>query len=167
MLRITGIVQFGLFFLELLQCREIFILYITCIEYVIYARRVYIAILHQSRTINIHLQHRIVYIIVIYVFCTLLKHTNTNRLTPLYSEIYYKKKNYLKVRTVVFKYITPPIVKVKYIGILVYLVYYVFNISTFLYSELFVIYYLYNLAYPLSYSFTGFISPASYTLILT
>ena len=31
-----------------------------------------------------------------------------NRLTPLYSKIYYKKENYLKVRTVVFKYITPP-----------------------------------------------------------
>ena len=31
-----------------------------------------------------------------------------NRLTPLYSKIYYKEENYLKVRTVVFKYITPP-----------------------------------------------------------
>ena len=31
-----------------------------------------------------------------------------NRLTPLYSKIYYKEKNYLKVRTAVFKYITPP-----------------------------------------------------------
>ena len=30
-----------------------------------------------------------------------------NRLTPLYSEIYYKEENYLKVKTVVFKYITP------------------------------------------------------------
>ena len=30
-----------------------------------------------------------------------------NRLTPLYSEIYYKEENYLKVRTIVFKYITP------------------------------------------------------------
>ena len=39
-----------------------------------------------------------------------------NRLTPLYSKIYYKEKNYLKVRTAVFKYITPPIVKVEYIG---------------------------------------------------
>ena len=41
-----------------------------------------------------------------------------NRLTPLYSEIYYKKKNYLKVITAVFKYITPSIVKVEYISIL-------------------------------------------------
>ena len=31
-----------------------------------------------------------------------------NRLTLLYSKIYYKKENYLKVRTAVFKYITPP-----------------------------------------------------------
>ena len=46
-----------------------------------------------------------------------------NRLTPLYFKIYYKKENYLKVKTVVFKYITPLIVKVKYISILIYLVY--------------------------------------------
>ena len=31
-----------------------------------------------------------------------------NRLTFLYSKIYYKKENYLKVKTMVFKYITPP-----------------------------------------------------------
>ena len=30
------------------------------------------------------------------------------RLTPLYSKIYYKEENYLKVKTAVFKYITPP-----------------------------------------------------------
>ena len=45
-----------------------------------------------------------------------------NRLTPLYSKIYYKEENYLKVRTAVFKYITPSIVKVKYIGMSVHLV---------------------------------------------
>ena len=43
-----------------------------------------------------------------------------NRLTPFYSKIYYKKENYLKVKTAVFKYIALPIVKVKYISILVY-----------------------------------------------
>ena len=43
-----------------------------------------------------------------------------NRLTPLYSKIHYKEKNHLKVRTTVFKYITPPIVKVEYISILVH-----------------------------------------------
>ena len=42
-----------------------------------------------------------------------------NRLTLLYSKIYYKEENYLKVKTVVFKYITPPIVKVEYVGMLV------------------------------------------------
>ena len=31
-----------------------------------------------------------------------------NRLTPLYFKIYYKEENYLKVKTAVFKYITPP-----------------------------------------------------------
>ena len=31
-----------------------------------------------------------------------------NKLTPLYFKIYYKEENYIKVRTVVFKYITPP-----------------------------------------------------------
>ena len=43
-----------------------------------------------------------------------------NRLTLLYSEIHYKEENYLKVKTVVFKYITPLIVKVEYVGILIY-----------------------------------------------
>ena len=46
-----------------------------------------------------------------------------NRLTPFNSEIYYKEENYLKVKTAVFKYITPPIVKGLvhwYVGILVY-----------------------------------------------
>ena len=59
-----------------------------------------------------------------------------NRLTPLYSKIYYKEENYLKVRTAVFKYITPPIVKVEYISMLVYLVHYIPNIPIFLCSEL-------------------------------
>ena len=39
-----------------------------------------------------------------------------NRLTLFNSEIYYKKESYLKVKTVVFKYTTPSIVK---FGILV------------------------------------------------
>ena len=34
-----------------------------------------------------------------------------NRLTPLYFKFRYKKENYLKVKTTIFKYITPPIVK--------------------------------------------------------
>ena len=71
-----------------------------------------------------------------------------NRLTSLYSKIHYKEKNYLTVRTAVFKYITPPIVKVEYVITLVYLVYYIPNIPMFLYSELLVIYCLYDLATP-------------------
>ena len=31
-----------------------------------------------------------------------------NRLTSVYSKNHYKEENYLKVKTVVFKYITPP-----------------------------------------------------------
>ena len=54
-----------------------------------------------------------------------------NRLTPLYSKIYYKEENYLKVKITVFKYITPPIVKVEYVGILVY-----WYIPIFLYSHI-------------------------------
>ena len=43
-----------------------------------------------------------------------------NRLTPLYSKIYYKEENYLKVKTTVFKYINSSIIKVEYVGMLVY-----------------------------------------------
>ena len=44
-----------------------------------------------------------------------------NRLTSVYSKNYYKEENYLKVKTVVFKYITPPYsngLVPQYIGIL-------------------------------------------------
>ena len=46
-----------------------------------------------------------------------------NRLTLFNSEIHYKEENYLKVKTAVFKYTTPLLVKGSvywYIGILVY-----------------------------------------------
>ena len=46
-----------------------------------------------------------------------------NGLTPLYFKIYYKEESYLKVRTTVFKYITPPIVKIEYVGMSVHSVY--------------------------------------------
>ena len=59
-----------------------------------------------------------------------------NRLTPLYSKIYYKEENYLEVKTAVFKYITPSVIKVEYIGISVYSVYHISNVPTFLCSEL-------------------------------
>ena len=90
-----------------------------------------------------------------------------NRLTPLYSKIYYKEENYLKVRIVVFKYITPPIVKVEYVGMLVHQ-----YISIFLYSQVLTFrtscyILLMWLNYPLSYSSTGSISSISCILILT
>ena len=61
-----------------------------------------------------------------------------NRLTPLYSIIYYKEENYLNVRTTVFKYITPPIIKVEYVSTLVYkyVTFLYFYIPTFPHSEL-------------------------------
>ena len=43
-----------------------------------------------------------------------------NRLTSFNFKIYYKEENYLKIKTVLFKYITPLIVKVQYVSILVY-----------------------------------------------
>ena len=90
-----------------------------------------------------------------------------NRLTLLYSKIYYKEENYLKVKTAVFKYITPPYSKgwvCWYINILVY--------STFLYSYVFIFLNSYHilpmwLGYPLSYDSTGSISSVSCVLILT
>ena len=49
-----------------------------------------------------------------------------NRLTPVYSKNHYKEENYLKVKTVVFKYITPSysngLVR-QYVNILVFWVY--------------------------------------------
>ena len=45
-----------------------------------------------------------------------------NRLTLLYSKIYYKEENYLKVKTAVFKYTNSSIVKVEYISTSVRLV---------------------------------------------
>ena len=54
-----------------------------------------------------------------------------NRLTPFNFKIYYKKKNYLKVKTAVFKYITPSIVKGPVYWYISILIYYIF---IFLYS---------------------------------
>ena len=90
-----------------------------------------------------------------------------NRLTLLYSKIYYKEENYLKVKTAVFKYITPPYSKgwvCWYVSILVYS-----YIPTFPYSHILNSCYilLMWLSYPLSYSSIGSISPAFCILILT
>ena len=59
-----------------------------------------------------------------------------NRLTPLYFKIYYKKENYLKVKTVVFKYITPLYSKGWVCSALVYQYIRCSEYITFPYSEL-------------------------------
>ena len=61
-----------------------------------------------------------------------------NRLTLLYSKIYYKEENYLKVRTAVFKYITPPYSKGWVYGALVYQYIRCFKYITFPHSELYI-----------------------------
>ena len=66
-----------------------------------------------------------------------------NRLTPLYSKIYYKEENYLKVKTVVFKYITPP--HSKGLSMLVYSMFLRSHVPTF---WTLVMYYLCNSATP-------------------
>ena len=90
-----------------------------------------------------------------------------NRLTLLYFEIYYKEENYLKIRTAVFKYITPPYSKgwvCWYISILAYSMFLYFYILAFLNS----CYILFMwLSYPLSYSSTSSISSVSCVLILS
>ena len=90
-----------------------------------------------------------------------------NRLTPLYSKIYYKEENYLKVKTIVFKYITPPYSKGLSMLVCQYISILYSYVPIFLYFKLLIMYCLYDSAYPLSYSFTGFISSAFCVLILT
>ena len=95
-----------------------------------------------------------------------------NKLTPLYSKIHYKKENYLKVKTAVFKYITPPIVKVEYIGAQYISMFHVLSIR----HSYILTFYMYQiprhvlpmwLGYLLFYGFTNFINSASCVLILT
>ena len=90
-----------------------------------------------------------------------------NRLTPLYSKIYYKEENYLKVKTAVFKYITPPYSKgwvCWYISISVCFIFLYSHVLTFLNSCHMSPMWL---GYPSSYSSTGSISSASCILILS
>ena len=90
-----------------------------------------------------------------------------NRLTPLYSKIYYKEENYLKVKTAVFKYITPPYSKgwvCWYVNISVCFTFLYFHIFIFLNSCYILPMWL---SYPLSYNFTSFISSVFCVLILS
>ena len=58
-----------------------------------------------------------------------------NRLTPVYSKNYYKEENYLKVKTVVFKYITPPYSNGLFVLMFLYIPYTELNMfSTQIYS---------------------------------
>ena len=90
-----------------------------------------------------------------------------NRLTLLYSKIYYKEENYLKVRTAVFKYITPPYSKgwvYWYVSMLVYSIFLYSHILAFLNSCYILLMWF---GYPLFYSSTGSISFISCVLILS
>ena len=90
----------------------------------------------------------------------------SNRLTSVYSKNHYKEENYLKVKTVIFKYITPPHSNGCYVPTFLYILY--TELDTFgmrvylIYSPWSVMW----LGYPLSYGSTGSISPASRALIL-
>ena len=78
-----------------------------------------------------------------------------NRLTSVYSTNHYKEENYLKVKIVIFKYITPPYsngLVCSYIALVEYVVFLCTKFPA--RTKLFM-----WLSYPLSYSFTGFISP--------
>ena len=89
-----------------------------------------------------------------------------NRLTPVYSKNYYKEENYLKVKTVVFKYITLlysngwsvltflyiPYTELDTFGTRVYLICSPWSVMW--------------LGYPSSHGFTGSISSVSCALIL-
>ena len=95
-----------------------------------------------------------------------------NRLTPLYSEIHYEEENYLKVRTAVFKYITPPIVKVEYISAQYISMSYILStrhshIPTSCTYQTLVTCCPCDSAYPLSHGSTGSISSVLCALILT
>ena len=74
-----------------------------------------------------------------------------NRLTPVYSKNHYEEENYLKVKTVIFKYTTPPYSNSSVLQ-------YVSTLSTWvcLICSLYLVMWL---SYPLFYSFTSSISP--------
>ena len=83
-----------------------------------------------------------------------------NRLTLLYSKIYCEE-NYLKVRTELFIYPSPPYSK----GLGIWECWYV-GIWVLTFSCIYVLNFVIWLGYPSSHSLTGSISPASYVLIL-
>ena len=89
-----------------------------------------------------------------------------NRLTPVYSKNYYEEENYLKIKTVIFKYITPPHSNGpvrRYVGTLsTWVREYVSTWVRSVCGSWLVMW----LSYPSSHGSTGSISPASCALIL-
>ena len=89
-----------------------------------------------------------------------------NRLTLIYSKNHYEEENYLKIKTVIFKYITPPYSNSWSVLTFLYILY--TELDTFstqvylIYSPWLVMW----LSYPLSYSSTSSISLAFCALIL-
>ena len=83
----------------------------------------------------------------------------SNRLTPIYFKNYYKEENYLKVKTVIFKYITPPYSNGWSVLTFLYILYTELNTFS---TQIYLIYspwLVMWLSYSLFYSFTGSISP--------
>ena len=89
-----------------------------------------------------------------------------NRLTPIYSKNHYEEENYLKVGTVVFKYITPPYSNNWSVLIFSYIPYTeldMFSTQIHLICSPWSVMWL---SYPSFYNFTGSINPTSRALIL-
>ena len=89
-----------------------------------------------------------------------------NRLTPIYSKNYYEEDNYLKVRTVIFKYITPLYSNSRSVLTFLHILCTeldMFGTRVYLICSPWSVMWL---SYPSSHSSTGSISPASRVLIL-
>ena len=81
----------------------------------------------------------------------------SNKLTPFNSKIHYKEENYLKVKTVLFEYITPPYSKG---SVCWYIIISVRCVFIFPHSH--ILSFAVCLSYPLSCGFTGSSFPASF-----
>ena len=89
-----------------------------------------------------------------------------NRLTSVYSKNYYEEENYLKVKTVIFKYITPPYSNSWFVLIFLHVLHTEFDMlgtQVYLIRSLWLVMWF---SYPLSYNSTSSISFISRALIL-
>ena len=89
-----------------------------------------------------------------------------NRLTSIYSKNHYEEENYLKVKTVVFKYITPPYSNSSCVLTFPYIPHIESGTSGTGVCSVCGSWLVMWLGYPSSYGFTGSISPVSCALIL-